>query len=56
MQQVTANKEKLARLEQEKEQLTLDLKLLTIKYEMEQKVRRMLNMVLSQSGQASQSG
>lgn len=38
LQQVSANKEKFATLEQEKEQLALDLKLLTIKYEMEQKV------------------
>ncbi len=38
MQQVSANKEKFARIEQEKEQLALDLKLFTIKYEMEQKV------------------
>jgi len=38
MKQVTANKEKLSRLEQEKEQLVVDLQLLSIKYEKEQKV------------------
>lgn len=38
MRQVTANKEKLSRLEEEKEQLVLDLQLLTIKYEKEQRV------------------
>lgn len=38
MRQVTANKAKLSRLEEEREQLVLDLQLLTIKYEKEQKV------------------
>ena len=38
MKQVSANKEKLSRLEEEKEQLVLDLQLLTIKYEKEQRV------------------
>lgn len=39
MKQVMANKEKLSRLEQEKEQLVLDIQLLAIKHEKEQKVQ-----------------
>ena len=46
MKQVTASKEKLSRLEQDREQLVVDLQLLSIKYEKEQKVRHGGSLIL----------
>lgn len=51
MKQVTDNKEKLCKLEQEKEQLVLDLQLLTIKYQKEQKKCVSLDAELSRARQ-----